>query len=193
MYSSAPLPQRPIVRSAPRWDLSACPKSPGAARRQVAATLTLWNLEGLVDDALLIVSELVTNAATHGLGPIWHSLTTVAVDEATMSVHMVVGDSGPGWRSPEPVRATSLDTSGRGLGIVDALATFWGTVQTAVGHEVWADLLTPVTVAREPQRLAALPERLVTDGAGCACADIPGGGVRRTSQRVRRAGPTDRR
>lgn len=174
MYSPAPPPQRRIVRSAPRWHLSACRESPRAARRQVVATLTTWDLENLVDDAALVISELVTNAATHGLGPIWHRLATVTLDDATTAVHMVVGDSGPGWRGREPGRATSRDTSGRGLDIVDALAALWGAAHTAAGHQVWAELPTPTTRLREPGRarpggrIAADREPVQGVGTGCA-------------------------
>ncbi|MCJ0874570.1 ATP-binding protein [Streptomyces sp. AP-93] len=108
-------------------------------------TLTDWNLPGLVEDAVVVISELVTNAATHGLGPIWHRLTTVTLDDTTLAVHMVVADSGTGWQGLEPGRATPQDTSGRGLAIVDALAALWGAGRTAAGHQVWADLLTPPT------------------------------------------------
>lgn len=42
--------------------------SPGLARDFTHQTLHAWELRGLVDDACVIVSELVTNALRHGLG-----------------------------------------------------------------------------------------------------------------------------
>src|SRR5207248_5109000 len=49
-------------------DLPATLHGPGAARHAVATLLRGWRLEALIDDAELVVSELVTNAVMHAPG-----------------------------------------------------------------------------------------------------------------------------
>src|SRR5215212_1528204 len=77
-----------------RWTLPAVAESARAARRQVAAQLTDWGLPQMVDDATLVVSELVTNAVCHGAGPVWHALRRVSGDGAADAVRLEVGDHG---------------------------------------------------------------------------------------------------
>jgi anti-sigma regulatory factor (Ser/Thr protein kinase) len=83
------------------------------------------------DDALLLVSELVTNALIHGAPPI--RLTMRCVDSRTV---VRVSDSG---HEPvllqHPVAADAL--SGRGLRLLEVIATDWGVDTNARGHSVW--------------------------------------------------------
>jgi hypothetical protein len=64
----SPAPRTVAMRSVERW-LSTAPTAPAIARRQVAATLAEWRLEGLVDDAQVVASELTANAVTASTGP----------------------------------------------------------------------------------------------------------------------------
>lgn len=84
----------------------------------------------LVDDALLLVSEVVTNAVKHGQAPVHlsvecdHTGITVAVDDA----------------NPELPRTRRFDRrrhSGRGLVLVQSIATEWGVRRTGNGKRVW--------------------------------------------------------
>lgn len=77
--------------------------------------------EGDVDTVLLLVSEIVTNAVRHAATPFELS---IAVDGAQVTVAVVDHDRAhpPTVQNPLP-----NDTSGRGLRIVDELATSWGT------------------------------------------------------------------
>lgn len=90
-----------------------------------------------VDDALLMISELVSNAVRH--------TRTVLLVGVTIGDHMLrvdVTDDNPTLpvaRDPEQEA-----TGGRGLRIVDALATRWGITPTAEGKTVWFETqLTP--------------------------------------------------
>jgi anti-sigma regulatory factor (Ser/Thr protein kinase) len=91
----------------------------------------------VIEDALLVVNELVTNAVTHGPGgrPILLRVLGVA------RLRIEVGDAGrwdpPDVRMPDPDHGS---TTGWGLPIVDALADGWG-VTTSPGRTVaWAEI-----------------------------------------------------
>ncbi len=82
------------------------------------------------DDGELLVSELVTNAIRHGAPTIRLSLGTENGD-LTVRVH----DSGA--RLPV-IRSTSIDRpGGRGLQMVERLASAWGVDREAQGKTVW--------------------------------------------------------
>jgi anti-sigma regulatory factor (Ser/Thr protein kinase) len=88
----------------------------------------------------LLVSELVSNAVEHG-GPHGPDATIgLVVDERSGGVRVEVTDSGGG----QPVIADgAIDRpSGRGLLLVEALASRWGCDREAVGKTVWFELST---------------------------------------------------
>ncbi len=89
--------------------------------------------DDLVTLAVLLVDEVVTNAVVHGLGPI-----DLAVDVDEERVKVMVGD-----RSDVPVsprRAAPYAEGGRGLSIVDAVASRWGVFARVPGKAVWFEL-----------------------------------------------------
>ena len=112
--------------------------APRAARHTVAALLPGWQLEPLVDDALLVVSELVTNAVRHAPGQAGLELELVAHADR---LRITVTDGS----AIRPVVAHLQHTrpSGRGLHIVQALAARWGVDHLPDGKRVWAELATP--------------------------------------------------
>ncbi len=112
------------------------PRSVGAARAAVQKSCQRWGYGRLCDDAKLIVSELVGNAVRHAGTDI--GLTLLARREG---LRMEVSDG-----SSRPVRpriATPADEGGRGLTLVDALASHHGVRRSATGKMVWAELDTP--------------------------------------------------
>ncbi len=114
-------------------DLAADPSSPASARDFVRATLVEWGCGDLVDSAVLIASELVTNAVVHARsGPKLTLRLTAGV------VRIEVADDTveqPIHRVPDPQRP-----GGRGLPIVDAVSASWGIDPTHDGKLVWANL-----------------------------------------------------
>ncbi len=87
------------------------------------------------DDALLLVSEMVTNAILHGQPPI-----RLHVQRRDAQVLIEVEDQAtaiPRKRRPGP-----HDEHGRGLQLVDAIANEWGIRPTPRGKAVWC-LLGP--------------------------------------------------
>ncbi len=137
-----------------RIGLAPVPESARAAREFTVATLRTWHLDALIEDAVVIASELATNAIRHG--------TPAASGEAT-------GDSGSGrvelslclqasrlicvvtdqTGTPPCLAAGGPEAeSGHGLQIVGALAVAWGWTILGSGEKaVWAALELPVPAA----------------------------------------------
>jgi anti-sigma regulatory factor (Ser/Thr protein kinase) len=116
------------------FDASA--ESVSAARRMVAEQLRSWDLSELVDDARLVVSELLTNAALHAKPPIRMRLLRVAG-----GVRIEVSDGSR--EMPLLMRAASDVMTGRGWSLVQALAKEWGAERTPgePGKTVWVTML----------------------------------------------------
>ncbi|MFB7911987.1 ATP-binding protein [Kitasatospora sp. NPDC056076] len=114
-------------------------RSARAARLMVNAKLIEWGLEALIDDAELIISELVSNAAKTGC----RTYMIVAVRRPTAGVvRLLVSD---GSASP-PVRieAGPSHESGRGLALVHHLTKAkWGVRLWPHGKVIHADLGVP--------------------------------------------------
>jgi anti-sigma regulatory factor (Ser/Thr protein kinase) len=109
--------------------LPAQPTAPARARRFVTATLAAWDVDG-GDDAVLAVSELATNALLHARTPM---TVTLAEDEGGLRVS--VADESPA--APKQ-RAYSVDSgTGRGLRLIETLASAWGVESAADGKVVW--------------------------------------------------------
>jgi anti-sigma regulatory factor (Ser/Thr protein kinase) len=102
----------------------------------VLDALDTWGLTDgdLRDAAALVVSELVTNAFMHGGGQI-----ALELCEEPGAVRVAVSDGGSVL--PRPNGHAPLDTHGRGLVIVGALASEWGSRRLDQGgKEVWVRL-----------------------------------------------------
>ncbi|MFG2812335.1 ATP-binding protein [Streptomyces sp. NPDC048410] len=111
------------------------PGSAGVTRRLVRTALTAWAMHDLADDAVLVASELVTNAVQHAR----RRSIRVVVERITPSmVRVAVADFSPPL--PEPCTPNDCGESGRGLVVVMALATNWGTDERRWGKVVWAEL-----------------------------------------------------
>lgn len=86
----------------------------------------------LVDDAVLLTSELVSNAVLHGEPPLF--LAVRADDDA---VTVAVTDASAAEPAPPPVASQPDEARGRGLRIVDYLASAWGVERGDTGKTVW--------------------------------------------------------
>jgi anti-sigma regulatory factor (Ser/Thr protein kinase) len=108
----------------------------GDARHLVTAWLEARSMPALlVADAALATTELVTNALVHGRPPIELRLRLESTD-----VLVEVRDRAT--YQPRKLRPDETDEHGRGLQIVAALASRWGTRPTEHGKTVWC-VLTP--------------------------------------------------
>ncbi len=120
--------------------LPASDRSPATARSWTRARLRDWRLSALQDDALLIVSELVSNAVRVG-GRVTLEMRT-AHRAGRHALRIDVVDEGRGL--PGRVGASAppdvAACHGRGLPLVDSLAEAWGSECRVDGHHVWAAL-----------------------------------------------------
>lgn len=89
----------------------------------------------LASDGALIAAELLANAVQHGLPPV-----TICVSADAAGVRIEVVDASP--RMPMRVSPSTTNMTGRGLALVEALASRWGVEQLASGGKaVWCELL----------------------------------------------------
>ena len=126
------------------------PASVGVARRRLVSDLFEGGFYGsTVSDAVLVLSELLSNALRHGT-PLPGSCLRVAWQLGADSVQVSVSDGGGSTR-PELGEPTHATTGGRGLRIVAKLSRRWGTASDEEGTTVWAEVelpqMTAVTVA----------------------------------------------
>lgn len=121
------------------------PESVTDARRGLCADLRSLRIrDSLVDDAALILSELVGNALRHA-GPLPGDTVGVswrlATDEGAFGARLEIAvRDGGSTTMPRVSRPSISGLGGRGLGIVQTLAGRWGTEMDATTTTVWAVL-----------------------------------------------------
>jgi anti-sigma regulatory factor (Ser/Thr protein kinase) len=108
--------------------------APAHARRHCERVCRDWSLGRLVDECDLLVSELVTNAVLHGAGPV-----VLEVVRQGSGVRVTVTDMASAG-AVVPRDASARDEDGRGLAIVAAIATRWGSHHDELGTCVWFEL-----------------------------------------------------
>ncbi|WP_055529059.1 ATP-binding protein [Streptomyces graminilatus] len=121
--------------------LPATPASVGAARRKVRELLEGWGVgSDASDNALLVTSELVTNALTHADG----ERIVCRLRLAAGRLHLEVEDENRGGGLPAQRRPGPDEQCGRGLLLVEFLTGDWGVrdAPDGSGRVVWAELLT---------------------------------------------------
>jgi len=119
-----------------RSPVSNDPADVAQARRAVRDVLRRWGLTIDPDVVALLVSELVTNALVHGRPPLELRASRVS-DGLRVEMLDGAGERRPRRRSVQP---STDDPRGRGLAIVSALATRWGTAPSPGGKTVWFEL-----------------------------------------------------
>ena len=107
--------------------------SASEARRFVTRTLGDWDLEHLVEDAVLLTSELVTNALLHA-----RTEMRIVLRADAGELRAEVQD---GSLVPVRIRNFSVESgTGRGLRLVGRMADAWGVEPGADGKSVWFTL-----------------------------------------------------
>jgi anti-sigma regulatory factor (Ser/Thr protein kinase) len=143
LMSTPPTPHRPDEVRADDRDDHAMAVLPRDRRSAVGARD--WLRDFLANrvpvarrqDALLVLSELATNALRHGLGEV-----VVRVQlEPDSTLQLSVTDSGNEMPELQPVDPTRI--GGLGLRIVDELSSAWGVAAFPGGKTVWATLTPP--------------------------------------------------
>ena len=135
-------PERDVRRGC-RVRLATGPAAPAEARRRVRDAIRSWQVPVDLDAALLLTSELVTNAIRHEAGqgaqPV---MLTIASSRGRLRVD--VHDTS---RSLPAVAEVPADAeTGRGLLLVETLSDEWGFYRTPAGKAVY------FTLAFEPDK-----------------------------------------
>ncbi|MEW1797132.1 MULTISPECIES: ATP-binding protein [Streptomyces] len=119
-----------------RW--SRHPRCVGLARWELRKALERWGLSRLEESAMLVLSELLTNAGRHARVSPGREIETRYVRLAD-TLRIEVHDATP--EPPEKREPGAEDYGGRGLVLVEALADSWGVKDRhGPGKAVWAEL-----------------------------------------------------
>jgi hypothetical protein len=130
-------PQKPIRPTALQKrcvPLSAEPTAPGIARGQVRATIAAWDIPVDTSVAILLTSELVTNAVMHEAGETINLVITCGHGQLGVDVHDT------SCELPVPVDGPPDAETGRGLVLVASLSSSWGYYRTPSGKAVYFTL-----------------------------------------------------
>jgi anti-sigma regulatory factor (Ser/Thr protein kinase) len=128
-----------------RVRLARGPAAVAEARSQVRAAIAVWNAPVDTDIAVLLTSELVTNAVRHTEG----ETVTLGIRRGRDRLRVDVHDMSPS--PPVPTKASADDEAGRGLMLVSDLSTEWGSYRTPMGKVVY------FTLAFQPDPNRAAP------------------------------------
>jgi anti-sigma regulatory factor (Ser/Thr protein kinase) len=138
-----------------RVRLTTGPAAAAESRNQLRAAICAWNVPVDPDVAVLLASELVTNAIRHEMGGTITLAVTCSGDQLRVEVHDT------SCFVPVPVDAAPDAETGRGLMLVESLSAEWGCYPTPTGKAVY------FTLGFQPE-----PE------GGAGAADAGGAGVR---------------
>ena len=113
------------------------------ARRFTHDACAAWDLGAIADEAAVIVTELTDNAARHA-----RTEFTLTLSYRGRYLHVAVHDRAPEparkFRIPDPAEPAPViqepTLPGKGLRLVDAFATAWGTLPTTDGKTTWATI-----------------------------------------------------
>jgi anti-sigma regulatory factor (Ser/Thr protein kinase) len=127
-------PTRPTELHGRRVRLTTGPPASAEARRQVRAAIRAWEIPVDPDVAILLTSELVTNAIRHEVTGIVTLAITCSCGQLRVDVH----DTSRSL--PMLVDASTDDEAGRGLMLVTTLSDEWGFYRTPAGKAVYFTL-----------------------------------------------------
>ncbi|TDC06163.1 GAF domain-containing protein [Nonomuraea longispora] len=121
------------------------PHAPAHARKFVRQVLGEWRLSHLAEDAVLLTSELVTNAVVHA-GTGIELTCRLDVDDGPAKLEIEVDDHLPARTidecgvMPAVTPGSEVRPSGRGLALAGMLADAWGVTYTRTAKRVWVRL-----------------------------------------------------
>ncbi|CAM5264738.1 ATP-binding protein [Streptomyces microflavus] len=158
MTRQTPPYQPQQVRFVDQLALVATQSAASASRHFLRLALSKWQAALIEDDVLLVASELVTNAVTvTGVlpkPPAWDELERlglVHVRLVGLSDSVVVEVWDVSGEPPRLQRVGDDAEGGRGLLLVQQLATRWGSYRTTGGKAVWAQLAARPPLPQRPR------------------------------------------
>ena len=131
---NAMAPTRPAEMLCRRVRLTTGPAAPAEARSQVRAAICAWGVPVDPNVAILLTSELVTNAIRYEPG----ETVTLAISCPGGQLRVEVHDTS--CFVPLPADAAVDAETGRGLMLVDTLSAEWGCYPTPAGKAVYFTL-----------------------------------------------------
>ena len=144
--------------------------APADARRQLQTRLPGGLPPSLVDDVLLLTTELVTNSVRHSPAA-GDGTVEVSVLLAPDRIRVEVSDPGTGF-AHVPQHPGTLSEGGRGLFLVDVIAERWGTAQGG-RTTVWYELGVERDDVRAPARAESATGAAL--GASAGLDQVPAG------------------
>jgi serine phosphatase RsbU (regulator of sigma subunit)/anti-sigma regulatory factor (Ser/Thr protein kinase) len=153
-----------------RIRLPADHSSPGLAREAIRTIAHERDLGAVLDEALLLVTELTTNSVVHA-----GTEVDLEITAGDASLTVAVLDFRPGAIAPSfPETTGELPERGRGLLLVEQLATAWGTLHFSGGKGVWFRL--DATPADHPDMpvldLPSAVDSLIWSGHGTSLEEL---------------------
>ena len=135
-------------------------RSVATARAFVRDTLQGWGIADIVDDAVVLTSELVTNAVVHA-----GTSADVLCLRSDHGVRIEVSDRYPEREIPLQAAAVTMGSpdreGGRGLQLCAALAGRWGVEYTPTHKQVWFQLDLPERAVGTRSAGPSLPAALL--------------------------------
>ena len=127
------------------------PEAVGVGRRFVEQQTVARSGSRFVDAAVLVAGELLANARQHGLAPV---AVCVSGDGENLRIEVRDGSS----RIPVRAARSMSNMTGRGLALVEALASRWGVVRgPEAGKTVWAEFVGDQGAVSDQDQDAADP------------------------------------
>ena len=115
-------------------DFEGTPEAVSEARLFVAAALATWDLDDLSEVAQICTSEAASNAVKHARTA-FHVMVRADGGEVVVRVE----DHGPGQPKMRPIDPSA--ENGRGMWLIQSLATRWGWEPVERGKAVWFTLM----------------------------------------------------
>ncbi|WP_433612248.1 SpoIIE family protein phosphatase [Dactylosporangium sp. CA-139114] len=153
-----------------RLRLPADHSSPGLAREAIRTIAHERDLVPVLDEALLLVTELTTNSVVHA-----GTEVDLEITASDTSLTVAVLDFSPGVVTPRSSETGGeLPERGRGLLLVEQMATAWGTVHFTGGKGVWFRLdVTPADRLDVPSfDLPSAVDSLIWSGTGVSLEEL---------------------
>ena len=144
---NAMAPTRPVELHVCRVRLTTGPAAAAEARSQVRAAIRAWDVPVDQDVAVLLASELVTNAIGHEVGETIVLAITCSFGQLRVDVHDT------SRTLPVLVDAPVDAEAGRGLMLVATLSATWGIYRTPAGKAVYFTLAFEPGLARADGRV----------------------------------------
>ena len=127
-------PTRPTELHQRRVRLTREPAAAAEARSQVHAAICAWKVPVDPDIAILLTSDLVTNAIMHG------DVKTVTLAIRCSYGHLRIDLYDTSRSLPMAMDEPALTGTGHGLVLVATLSTEWGSFRTPAGKVVYFTL-----------------------------------------------------